>query len=226
MIDWLNRTEMLIGKDNINKLKNSTIAVFGIGGVGSYVIESLARCGVGNLVLIDNDIVDITNINRQLIADTTVIGKNKVDVAKERLLKINPEINVITHKLFFSENSSKDLISNSYNYIVDCIDSVSSKLYLIETAINNNINIISCMGTGNKLSPCQFEVSDIYKTSVCPLAKVIRKELSKKGIKKLKVVYSKETPIKTNSKYPASISFVPATAGLILASEVVNDLMK
>ena len=130
MIDWLNRTEMLIGKDNINKLKNSTIAVFGIGGVGSYVIESLARCGVGNLVLIDNDIVDITNINRQLIADTTVIGKNKVDVAKERLLKINPEINVITHKLFFSENSSKDLISNSYNYIVDCIDSVSSKLYL------------------------------------------------------------------------------------------------
>ena len=226
MIDWLNRTEMLIGKDNINKLKNSTIAVFGIGGVGSYVIESLARCGVGNLVLIDNDIVDITNINRQLIADTTVIGKNKVDVAKERLLKINPEINVITHKLFFSENSSKDLISNSYNYIVDCIDSVSSKLYLIETAINNNINIISCMGTGNKLSPCQFEVSDIYETSVCPLAKVIRKELSKKGIKKLKVVYSKESPIKTNSKYPASISFVPPTAGLILASEVVNDLMK
>lgn len=225
MLDWLNRTEMLIGKDNIDKLTKSTIAVFGIGGVGSYVIEALARCGVGNLVLIDNDVVDVTNINRQLIADTTVIGKDKVYVAKEHLLKINPEINVITHKVFFNQNNSNNLILNSYDYIVDCIDSVSSKLCLIETAINKDINIISCMGTGNKLSPCEFEVSDIYNTSVCPLAKIIRKELSKKGIKKLKVVYSKEKPIKNISKIPASISFVPATAGLILASEVVHDLI-
>lgn len=224
-MDWLNRTEMLIGKENINKLKNSTIIIFGIGGVGSYVIEALARTGIGNLIIIDKDIVDVTNINRQLIANTSTIGLNKIDVAKKHLLNINPNLNIITHKVFVNKDNIDQLISSNASYVIDCIDTISSKLDIIEYCYNNNIKIISCMGTGNKLNPLKFEIDDINKTSVCPLAKIIRKELKNRNIPHLKVLYSKETPIKTNLHTPASISFVPSVAGLILASEVINEII-
>ena len=186
--------------------------------------------GIGNIVLVDNDVVDITNINRQLIADTTTIGQAKVDATKSRLLNINPSICVTTYQEFYSYDNCNKLIKNNYDYIVDAIDCVSSKLCLIEEAFKRNIPIISCMGTGNKLDPTKFEVCDISKTSVCPLAKVMRKELSKRNIFNLKVVYSKELPKRHNTdeslkRTPASISFVPSVAGLILASEVVKDLI-
>lgn len=229
--NWLNRTEMLIGKENLDKLKNSHVAIFGIGGVGSYALEGLVRSGIGTITIIDNDIVDITNINRQLIATTANIGVSKVEVAKKRALEINPNLKINIYQEYYSETNSDKLISNEYDYIIDAIDSVSSKLSLIETSINKNIPIISSMGTGNKLDPTKFEITDIYKTSVCPLAKVIRKELKKRNIKHLKVIYSKEEP-KQNitdsnlNRTPASISFVPSVAGLIIASEVVKDLLK
>lgn len=224
--NWLDRTEKLIGKENIEKLKNSTVAVFGIGGVGSYVIEALARSGIQNLIIIDKDIVDITNINRQLIATHSSIGKAKVDIAKERILDINPSCNITAIKEFVSnENISQILNDIHVNYIVDAIDIVSSKLSIIEYAYQNNIKIISCMGTGNKLDASKFEITDINSTSVCPLAKVIRKELRKLNIPKLKVLYSKEEPLKVNSSTPASISFVPSVAGLLIAGEVVRDLI-
>lgn len=227
MKNWLNRTEYLIGKDNLNKLNRAHIAVFGCGGVGSYAIEALARSGIGNLTLIDNDVVDITNINRQLIADTTTIGMPKVEVEKERLLKINPNLNITIYQEFYDATNSDKILNSTFDYIIDAIDSVSSKLYLIEEAYKKNIPIISSMGTGNKLDPTKFEVSDISKTSVCPLAKVIRKELRNRNINHLKVVYSKEEPVRfdaSDKKTPASIAFVPSVAGLILASEVVKDL--
>ncbi len=224
--NWVDRTEKLIGKENIEKLKNSTVAVFGIGGVGSYVIEALARSGIQNLIIIDKDIVDITNINRQLIATHSSIGKAKVDIAKERILDINPSCNITAIKEFVSnENISQILNDIHVNYIVDAIDIVSSKLSIIEYAYQNNIKIISCMGTGNKLDASKFEITDINSTSVCPLAKVIRKELRKLNIPKLKVLYSKEEPLKVNSSTPASISFVPSVAGLLIAGEVVRDLI-
>lgn len=224
MDNWLSRTEMLIGKENLDKLANSTVAVFGCGGVGSFVVEGLVRAGIGNIVLIDNDVVDITNINRQLIADTTTINMPKVEVEKERLLKINPNLNIQIYKEFYNSTNS-NLLNNNYTYIVDAIDTVSSKISLIEEAFNRNIKIISSMGTGNKLDPTKFEVTDIYKTSVCPLAKVMRKELKKRNIPHLKVVYSKEEPITTNTRTPASISFVPSVAGLIIAGEVIKDII-
>lgn len=224
MDNWLSRTEMLIGKENLDKLANSTVAVFGCGGVGSFVVEGLVRAGIGNIVLIDNDVVDITNINRQLIADTTTINMPKVEVEKERLLKINPNLNIQIYKEFYNSTNS-NLLNNNYTYIVDAIDTVSSKISLIEEAFNRNIKIISSMGTGNKLDPTKFEVTDIYKTSVCPLAKVMRKELKKRNIPHLKVVYSKEEPIATNTRTPASISFVPSVAGLIIAGEVIKDII-
>lgn len=229
MDNWLNRTEYLIGKENIEKLKNAHVIVFGLGGVGSYTVEALARGGIGHLTLVDKDIVDITNINRQLIADTTTVGKSKVDVAKERLLKINPDLEIITHQTFYDTTKAEELFSASYDYIVDAIDTVSSKLSLVEEANKQHIPIISCMGTGNKLDPTAFEVTDITKTSVCPLAKVMRKELKERGIPHLKVVYSKEIPQRfdeENKQTTASISFVPSVAGLILAGEVVKDLIK
>lgn len=231
MDNWLNRTEFLIGKENIEKLKNAHVAVFGLGGVGSYTVEALARSGIGHLTLVDKDTVDITNINRQLIADTTTIGRPKVEVAKERLLKINPDIEITTFQTFYDTTKAKELFSFSYDYIVDAIDTVSAKLSLVEEATKHNIPIISCMGTGNKLDPTIFEVTDITKTSVCPLAKVIRKELKKREIPHLKVVYSKEIPHRfdeenKNKQTPASISFVPSVAGLILAGEVIKDLLK
>lgn len=229
MEDWLNRTELLIGKENISRIKNSHVVVFGCGGVGSYTIEGLVRAGIGKITIIDNDVVDVTNINRQLIADTTTIGEFKVNVCKERLLKINPNLSITIFQEFASSSNIDKFISNDCNYIVDAIDSVTSKIALIEYANLHNIPIISCMGTGNKLEPTLFEVSDIYKTSVCPLAKVLRKELKQKGIKKLKVVYSKEEPCRYNNeenskRTPASISFVPSVAGLIISSEVIRDL--
>lgn len=227
MKNWLNRTEYLIGKYNLNKLNKAHIAVFGCGGVGSYAIEALARSGIGNLTLIDNDVVDITNINRQLIADTTTVGMPKVEVEKERLLKINPNLNITIYQEFYDATNSDKILNSTFDYIIDAIDSVSSKLYLIEEAYKRNIPIISSMGTGNKLDPTKLEVSDISKTSVCPLAKVIRKELRNRNINHLKVVYSKEEPVRfdaSDKKTPASIAFVPSVAGLILASEVVKDL--
>ena len=221
------RTEILIGKDNLQKLNDKKIAIFGIGGVGSYVAEALARVGIANLVLVDNDVVSITNINRQLVALHSTLNKPKVEVMRDRILDINPNAKVSIFKEFYDKSSREKLLNGRYNYIVDAIDSVSSKLDLIIEANNRKIPIISSMGAGNKLDPTRFEVSDIYKTSVCPLARTIRKKLKEQGIKKLKVVYSKEEP-KKNSEYrfPASIAFVPSVVGLIIASEVVKDLLK
>lgn len=242
MLEEFSRTELLIGKDGIKKLQNSKVAVFGIGGVGSYVVEGLVRAGIGNFILIDNDEVSVSNINRQIIATQKTIGKPKVEVAKERILEINPNANVEIYKEFFMPDS-KDLFDNTVDYIVDCIDTVTAKIELVLRANKLNIPIISSMGTGNKLDPTKFEVTDISKTEVCPLAKIMRKELKARGIKKLKVVYSKETPIKLEAKnkdsimeenmkiskrkqVPGSISFVPSVAGLIIAGEVVKDLIK
>ena len=250
-LTWLNRTETLIKKENINKLQNSNIVLFGLGGVGSYVAEGLIRAGIGNISIIDKDIVDVTNINRQLIADITTIGKSKVDVMEERLKKINPEVNILKIKDFVNQSNIESImvkinhffidsnLSNKFNtflkdesknshidYVIDAIDIVSSKLSIIKYCYENNIKIISCMGTGNKLNPNKFEIADINKTSVCPLAKVIRKELKKLNIPSLKVLYSKEEPIKTGTPKPSSISFVPSVAGLLIAGEVVKELIE
>lgn len=232
MLNQFSRTEMLIGKDALEKLKKSKVAIFGIGGVGSYVVEGLARAGVYNFVLVDNDDVDITNLNRQIIATTNTINKSKVEVAKSRILEINPEAKVETYQEFFSPDT-KGILDESLSYIVDTVDTVTAKIELVLRAQKINVPIISSMGTGNKLDPTKFEVTDIYKTSVCPLAKVMRKELKQRGVKKLKVVYSKEEPIKTlkanketKKNIPASISFVPSVAGLIIAGEVVKDIVK
>ena len=228
MLDQFSRTELLIGKSGIEKLQKSKVAIFGIGGVGSFVVEGLARAGIGNFVLIDNDEISITNLNRQIIATHKTIGRPKVEVAKERILEINPNASVDVYQEFFMP-STEGILDNTISYIVDCIDTVSSKIELVVRAEKLNIPIISSMGTGNKLDPTKFEVTDIYKTSVCPLAKIMRKELKNRGIKKLKVVYSKEEPIKIvkndEEKIKAgSISFVPSVAGLIIAGEVVKDL--
>lgn len=227
----LNRTEALIGKTNLEKLQKSNVVIFGLGGVGSYVVEGLVRAGIQSICIIDKDIVDITNINRQLIADTKTVGKNKVDVQEERILKINPLANVIKIKEFVSSDNIEEVMADitskfgHIDYVIDAIDTVSSKLEIIKYCYANNLRIISCMGTGNKLNATMFEITDIFKTSVCPLAKVIRKELKKLNIPKLTVLYSKEEPIKTNSSTPASISFVPSVAGLLIAGKVVQDLV-
>lgn len=227
MQNQFSRTELLLGPDAIKKLQNSKVAIFGLGGVGSYVLEGLARAGVSNFVLIDKDTVDITNINRQIIATHSTVGKPKVEVAKQRVIEINPNANIEIFQEFFLP-TTEGIIDNSLDYIIDCIDTVTSKIELIVRANKLNIPIISCMGTGNKLDPTRLEVSDIYKTSVCPLAKVIRKELKSRNIPSLKVVYSKEEPIKPlgEAKVPGSVSFVPSVAGLIIAGEVVKTLTK
>lgn len=225
------RTKILIGDEGLEKLKNAKVAVFGVGGVGSFVVEALARAGVGNLVLIDKDQVSLSNINRQLIATHETIGKLKVDVAKKRILSINPEAKVETFAEFFMPGNT-NILNNSITYIVDAIDTVTAKIELVMQAQKLGIPIISSMGTGNKLNPCLFEITDIYKTQVCPLAKVMRKELKQRGVKHLKVLYSKEEPLKSgiigeNGKtIPGSISFVPSVAGLIIAGEVIKDLLK
>ena len=241
MENQFSRTELIIGEDKLKILKESKVAVFGIGGVGSYVVEGLVRAGICKFVLVDNDLVSNSNLNRQLIATQKTIGKAKVEVAKERILEINPNAEVDIYQEFFMPET-KGIIDESINYIVDAIDTVTAKIELIMRADKLNIPIISSMGTGNKLDPTRFEITDIYKTSVCPLAKVMRKELKQKGIKKLKVLYSKEEPIKFNfnkeneslfnennselkKKTPGSISFVPSVAGLIISGEVIKDLI-
>lgn len=218
------RTERLIGSEAIARLRSSHVAVFGIGGVGSYVVEALARSGIGTLTIVDGDCVDETNINRQLIALHSTVGQPKTVVAKARISDIDPQIRVNAYQLFYTAESSFSF--EGIDYIVDAVDTVSAKLALVENAYRHNIPIISSMGTGNKLDPTQFEVADIYRTSICPLARVMRRELKKRGIPRLKVVYSKEQPLPVpgDGRTPASISFVPSSAGLILAGEVIKHL--
>ncbi len=226
MENQFSRTEVLIGKNNLEKLKNSHIAVFGIGGVGGYVTEALARSGVGSLDIIDNDTVSLSNINRQIIATHSTIGKYKTEAMKERIIDINPNTTVNTFNTFYLPENSANFDLSQYDYIIDAVDTVTAKIELIVKAHESQTPIISCMGTGNKLDPTKFEIADIYKTSVCPLAKVMRYELKKRGIKKLKVLYSKEVPIKTDSRTPSSIATCPAVAGLIIANEVITDIIK
>ena len=223
------RSEMLLGKDAMQKLKDSTVAVFGIGGVGSYIVEALTRSGIGKLIIIDGDDVAASNINRQLIADTTTIGIAKVDAAKQRLLAINPDLQIVTVNEFLTADSDFSFIDGC-SYVADAIDTVSAKIKRIEYCKEKNIPIISAMGAGNKTDPTRFEVSDISKTSVCPLCKVMRYELRKRNIKSLKVVYSKEEPISVKDieckRIPGSLAFVPSVMGLIMAREIVFDLIK
>ena len=227
---WNQRTEMLIGKEAVQKLEKAKVAVFGIGGVGSFVCEALARAGIENLILVDYDKIELTNLNRQIHALHSTIGEQKTEAMKNRILDINPKAKVETYNNKETKEKEEELINETINYVIDCVDTITTKLKLIETAKRKNIPIISSMGTGNKLDPTKFEITDIYKTSVCPLAKVMRKELKKRNIKNLKVVYSKEEPktqIENQEKRtPASISFVPSVAGLIIASEVVKDILK
>ena len=223
------RNEIIIGKEKQKIIESKSVAIFGVGGVGSFAAESLARAGIGTIILIDNDTISLTNLNRQLIALHSTIGKYKVDVMKERILDINPNINVITYKQFIENNNSQSILSkHKIDYIVDAIDTVKSKLELIKFANSLNIPIISSMGTGNKLHPELLEITDIYKTSVCPLAKKIRKELKSLNIKRLNVVYSKEEPIKSiqDTQIIGSISFVPSCAGLLITSKIINDFIK
>ena len=233
MGNQFSRLEILIGEDKLNMLKGKHVAVFGIGGVGGSVVEALVRAGISNITIIDNDTVSLTNLNRQLIATYDSIGKDKVDVMKDRVLSINKDCNVITHKCFFLPENSSSFDFSKYDYVVDAVDTVSAKIEIIRKAKEANINVISSMGTGNKLNPTMLEVSDISKTSVCPLAKVMRYELRKRNIKNVKVVYSKEEPLtpvvqlKEGSRnIPGSTSFVPPVAGYIIASEVIKDLIK
>lgn len=230
MQNQFTRTELLIGKDGLEKLKNAKVAVYGVGGVGSYVLEGLARAGVGHIALMDKDYVDITNINRQIHATHNTIGKVKVEVEKQRILEINPKAIVEIYQIDTLEKPEEEIIDSSFTYVVDAVDTVTTKLKLIEKANLENVPIISAMGTANKLDPTKFEVADIYKTSVCPLCKVMRKELKKRNIAKLKVVYSKEEQVKVEEiegeRILGSISFVPSVAGLIMAGEVIKDIIK
>ena len=248
MLNQFSREELIIGKEAVEKLNNAKVAIFGLGGVGSFVLEGLVRAGIGKFVLIDDDKICLTNLNRQILATRKTVGKPKVEVAKQRILEINPDAEIEIHQEFFMPET-EGILDKSIDYIIDCIDTVTAKIELVVRANKLNIPIISCMGTGNKLDPTKFEVTDINKTTVCPLAKVMRKELRARNIKKLKVVYSKEEPIrieekseascKTNcicppgtkrkctirNQVPGSISFVPSVAGLIIAGEVIKDLI-
>ncbi len=231
MDNRFSRTGLLLGTDKLDRLTSSHIAIFGVGGVGGYVAEALARSGVGTLDIIDKDVIDITNINRQIIATTSTIGRPKVEVLKERILDINPAATVNTYTCFYLPANSKDFDFNTYDYIIDAVDTVTAKIELIVNAHNTHTPIISSMGAGNKLDPTAFEVTDVYNTSVCPLAKIMRRELKKRNIPSLKVVYSKEDPIKNglleNGKAtPGSIAFVPSVVGLIIASEVIKAIIK
>ena len=227
------RTEMLIGNDGMEKLKNAKVAVFGIGGVGSFVCEGLARCGIGNFVLVDYDKIDESNINRQLIATEKTIGKYKADLMRERILEINPDANVEVHREFYMADSKTDIITEDLSYAVDCVDTIMAKIAVICKCDALDVPVISSMGTGNKLDPTMFEVADIFDTSVCPLARIMKKDLRKRNIEKLKVVYSKEQPMNTHDcainqnkkfKIKGSVSFVPSVAGLIIAGEVIKDI--
>lgn len=233
MSDQFSRTELLIGKEGVDKLKSSRVAVFGVGGVGGYVVEALVRSGLGAIDLIDNDKVCETNLNRQIIATHKTIGKEKVDVAEERILEINPDVKVVKHKIFYTPETANNFDFSKYDYIVDAIDTVVGKISLVEKSKEYNVPIICAMGAGNKMDPTKFEVADISKTSVCPLAKVMRQELKKRRIKKVKVVYSKEIPVKPAASaektvkhtIPGSNAFVPPVVGLIIAGEVIKDLI-
>ncbi|MBQ2747267.1 MAG: tRNA threonylcarbamoyladenosine dehydratase [Firmicutes bacterium] len=221
------RTERLIGTGKLEKLKNMHVAIFGIGGVGGHACEAVARSGIGTITIVDKDDVDVTNINRQIIALGSTVGKSKVEVMKERILDINPDAKVNAVQAFFLPENAGDFDFTEYDYVIDAVDTVTAKIELVLKCDEAGTSIISSMGTGNKLDPTKFMVADIYKTSVCPLAKVMRKELKARGIKKLKVVYSEEVPLKSDDgeRSPASISFVPPVAGLILAGEVIKDLI-
>lgn len=235
MINQFSRTETLLGEGAMKKLSNARVAVFGIGGVGGHAVDALVRSGVGAIDIIDNDTVSLTNINRQLIATHSTVGLSKTEVMEKHIKDINPDIKVVRHDIFYTPETSDHFNFRDYDYIVDAIDTVSGKIELILKAQAAGVPIISSMGAGNKLDPTAFKVADIYKTSVCPLAKVIRQELRKRGIKKLKVVYSEELPItpevpseelKGNRPAPGSTAFVPSVAGLIIASEVIKDLIR
>lgn len=250
MLEQFARTELLLGKEAMARLSKAHIAVFGIGGVGGYVVEALARCGVGSFDLIDNDRVCLTNLNRQIIATTDTIGRYKVDVMKERILSVNPEARVNTYPCFYLPENESEFDFTEYSYVVDAVDTVTAKISLVLKANKAGVPIISCMGTGNKLDPTRLKIADIYETSVCPLAKVMRRELRKRNVEKLKVLYSEEEPRvpgKSNSNFvsddvqnpaeaetapkgrrsiPGSTSFVPSAAGLIIAAEVVRDLTR
>ena len=220
-----NRLELMLGKEALEKIKQSNVIIFGVGGVGGYVAEALVRSGIGKLTVVDGDVVDITNINRQIIALHSTVGKSKAEVFKSRALDINPEVEIEAITKFYKEENQNEFDLSKYDYIVDAIDMMSSKILLIENATKNNLRIISALGAGNKLDPTKLEVSDIYKTSVDPLAKILRHELRNRNIKHLKVVYSKEEPLKTKSRTPGSTSFVPSTMGLVIASEVIKDIL-
>lgn len=249
MLHEFSRMEMILGEDALNKLKQSKVAVFGIGGVGTFVVEGLARCGIGRFVLVDDDCICLTNINRQIHALRSTVGKPKVEVMRDRVLDINPKAEVTVFQRFYMPDTSEEMISEDYDYIVDAIDTVTAKIDLVLKAQERGIPIISSMGTGNKLDPTRLEVADIYKTSICPLARVMRKELRQRGVASLKVLYSKEepiTPVETEGsscsagcicpkgttrkctirhQIPGSVSFVPSVAGLIIAGEVVKDII-
>ena len=227
------RTAFLLGEEGLEKLKKSRVAVFGIGGVGGYVAEALARSGVGALDLIDTDVVSVSNINRQIIALHSTVGRKKTEVMAERIKDINPEIQVTVHDVFYLPETAAEFDFSKFDYVVDAIDTVSGKIALVEQACRVNTPVISSMGAGNKLDPTAFEVTDISKTSVCPLARVMRRELKKRGIERLKVVYSREAPKdsgcvdeESGKPIPGSIAFVPSVVGLILAGEVIKDLIK
>ena len=226
-MNQFSRTETLIGKENVDKLKNAKVAVYGVGGVGSYTVEALARAGIGHIILVDNDKYDITNINRQIGALHSTIGEYKVDVMKKRILDINPNALVDAYKSDEIEGGELSLINTSLTYVVDAIDTMKNKIDLIEKCKRENVQIISATGTANKLDISKLEVTDIYKTTVCPVCKILRKELKSRDINKLKVVYSTETPIKslTDEKVLGSISYLPAAAGLIIAEEVIKDII-
>ncbi len=231
------RTELLLGKENVNKLKNAKVAIFGVGGVGGYVAEALARSGVGLFVLVDKDVVSTSNINRQIIALHSTVGMAKVAAMKERILDINPDANVETRQCFYLPENADEFHFTDYDYVVDAVDTVTAKLTLIVRAKEAGVPIISSMGAGNKLDPTKFAVADIYETSVCPLAKVMRRECKKRGIESLKVVYSTEEAVKPATETdeandpgrrstPGSVAFVPSVAGLVIAGEVVKDICK
>ena len=223
MKEQFSRTAQLLGNENVEKLFDKHVIVFGVGGVGGYVVEALARSGVGKISIVDNDVVNESNINRQIIALHSTIGKQKVEVLKNRILDINPECQVFVHNQFFLPENSKDFDFSIYDYVVDAVDTVTAKLEIIKKSKESNVPVISSMGTGNKLNPMGFKVSDISKTKVCPLARVMRNELKKRGISKVKCVYSEELPV-IKTQTPASIAFVPSVAGLLIASEVIKDI--
>lgn len=225
MSDQYSRTEMIIGTEAVDKIKAASVIVLGIGGVGSYVVEGLARAGVGRIVLVDNDTVDITNINRQLPALHSTIGKSKAEVMAKRVKDINPSCDVEAVECFFMPETADDFDFSGFDYVVDAIDTVTGKLAIISKAVAEGVPVISSMGTGNKLDPSQFKITTIEKTKVCPLAKVMRKELKDRGITGVKVLYSEEEPVNAGTRTPGSISFVPSVAGLMIAGAVVRDII-